>query len=218
MKQLKYILIVISSAIILGSCSFLTKVSSLEIKKSERWIEGNICQSCESFGGYMMYDYKYKTITNDSLLISVCPRLYYYSLSAGPPLIPLIPNPFLLFPKKWSLFDIDIKFQNFKGKVIDITYLQYGVKKSKTRIIPTKIELLTYNGKGVDTTEIKEQKFQVSSDTLELHILFNISQNKIKRFSINFDHFTVNDSIVYFPTLNLKRKGRFLYDPLVIGH
>jgi len=218
MKQLKHIFNIIFSIFLLGACSCLTKVSSLEIKKSKGWIGGDICESCESFGWYMQYDYEYKMATHDSLSISVCPRLYYYTIAMGPPLYPVIPNPRLLFPKKWSKFDVVIKFQNFKGKTIDINSLQYGVKKSKRKIIPDKIGLLTYRRNGADTTELTEQKFYVNSDTLYLLVHFNIPQNKVKRFSINFENFIVNDSIIHFPILNLKRKSRFLYDPLMIGH
>ena len=231
MSKIKYILTIISIILLFESCSFLTKVTSLEIKKSKGWTEGDICQSCSSVVGYMMYYYKYKTANNDSFSISICPCLYYHSVSFGPPAIPFIPIIRRSSYFEWEKhpFFIDIEFKNFKGKTIDINSLQYTVNKSNTNISPISIELLPYKKSHskrdnyspqtkIDTVFLTEQKFYVNNDTIQIRIHFNLLRNKTKQFSINFENFTVDDNTVQFPILNLKRKRRFLYDPLVIGH
>ena len=226
MKEIRCIILVIFSIFTLESCSFLTRVSSLENKKSKGWIEGNFCHYCQSFGGFMSYDYRYKMTadTSANLSISICPCLQYYSITFGPPLIPLIPNPNLLFLKKdWDAhpFYIDIMFLNFKNKTIDIKSLEYSINKSKKIVSPSRIELLENkilrNEEGVNVEKLTDYDVFANSDTLKLRVYFDLRRNNVKQFSIKFDKFVVDEKIVRFPTLNLKRKSKFLYDPLVIG-
>jgi len=227
MKRIKYIAIIVFSVSTLGSCSCLTKVSSLENKNSKEWIEGNLCQFCPSFGWYMLYDYKYKTITDTTtnLSISVCPCLQYYTIAMGPPLIPLIPNPRLLFLKKELKahpFYIDIMLLNVANKTINLRSLEYSINKSKKIVYPSRIELLenkiSRNQEGINVEELTNYDILAKSDTLKLRIYFELQRNKIKQFSIMFDKFAIDENVVHFPTLNLKRKSKYLYDPLIIGH
>jgi len=218
MKQLKHILIIVFPIILLGSCSFLEKVSGLENKSSNKWIESDICDSHYSLGGYMVYDYKYKKNSNDSLSILVCPCLYSCWRSFGPPLVPFISSSWIPIKREEDLFYVDLLFQDFKDKIIDVNTLEYSINKSKIKIIPNRIELLGYHNRN---GELVAQKLYVSSDSLKLRVHFDLPVSKIKQLTINFDNFTVNDSIMPFPILDLKRKSVFLYDPIQmipIGH
>jgi len=212
------------------SCSVLTKYSVLIDKKSDKWERKGTCQFCESFGWTMTYDYKYNKSVNENLSISICPSSYGFTISFGPPLVPVIPNPRLLLNHHWKdhPFFVDILFGNFNGKKVNLKSVKFIFSNKSKELKTDSIIMLSKNsdkkiefvrrGDEEAKQKISDSIYQFEQDTTRLRFYFNYARNKVHRLAIDFSKLQVNDSIVSFPEINYVKRSRFLYDPLVIGH
>jgi len=148
----------------------------------------------------------------------------------GPPLLPVIPNVFLLIthPRKKHPFFVDVLFDNFNGKRVDISSVKFifpdkklNLNVDSIRLIPPrKVKKGQFIRSGMEKgkQKIADSLYQFEQDIVRLRFYFNSPRNKITKMSIDFSMLQVNDSIVPFPTINYVKRGRFTYDPFVTGH
>jgi len=215
---------VICILLLFASCSFLIKESVLLNKKSENWKRTETCQRCESFGWFTKYDYKYCTSTCDNLTISVCPSLYGFTITFGPPIVPVIPSPNLFISSEWENhpFFVDLMFQKFKGNVTDLGSIDFIFNKQNIKIDADSVFLLSqsiqrFEGE-IGLKRITDSKYLIECDTTRIRFYFHVHRNKVRKLSIDFTKLKVNNNFVPFTKINFWKRSRFLYDPFVLGH
>jgi hypothetical protein len=207
---------------VFSSCSFLIKESVLLNNTSENWKRTLTCQHVEGISRICTYNYKYSTCTIDSLSISVGPSFYGFTITWGPPLVPILPSPNLFISPDWGNhpFYVDLLFQKFKGKVVDLSSIDFIFNKQNFKYEADSVYLLSYSimrfEGEVGLQRITNNTYFIDCDMTRIRFYFNVHRNKVHRLSIDFSNLQVNNNIVSFPIINYVKRSRFLYNPFFI--
>jgi hypothetical protein len=207
---------------IFSSCSFLIKESVLISKSSENWKKTLTCQHVEGLSRICTYNYKYSTCTIDSLSISIGPSLYGFTITWGPPLVPILPSPNLFISPEWKNhpFYVDLLFQNFRSKILDLNSIDFIFNKQNSKYEPDSVYLLSnttmrFDGE-IGVHRITNNSYFIECDTTRIRFFFNVRRDKVNGLSIDFSNLQLDDTITSFPIINYTKKSRFLYNPFFI--
>lgn len=219
MKGIRYILRILGLYLLImtnSNCSFLNKVTVLDSRKSSNWED---CDVCYKYSNVNLSTKSYQ-FRADSFLITICPCAKPgFNILFGPPFVPVIPNPFILFPAKPNAkFFVDMKIDN-KGESLslDLSKFQFQIiKDSLTK--PSLIKLIVDKQYGQPeelfgkyenyTDSVINKNIITITQPLIIRFEFSILTTKVKRLSIRFDS---------LPEIEFRKHIKFVYKPFVFA-
>jgi hypothetical protein len=129
---------------------------------------------------------------------------------------------------KYSSFYVDLLFQEFKTKTINLESIHFIFGKKNIEIIPDSInpiyqhnnerKYLYRSSHDTINEQVIGKTYKMEGDTVRLRFYFRMAVNKVKRLMIDLSHINVNDSVIPFSKISYVRGSRILYDPVYIGH
>ena len=207
-----FLLLILNSLFL--SCSYLRTTRTLLPDSSE-------CQYLEYKNFNSRYNNLFKSYVvsaDGSKLIITYPVRPFNALTFGPPFIPLIPNPFLLWSNKPvydSHFFVDISSDSYYlNPETDPSKLIEFFANGKNIITPDsvfKIEKLSVGlPNGITPHFIRHSPFQPTDSTQTFRFYFGkINCKKVKTLEIRHNHNLL---------LRAKKKRKWLYQPFVFDN
>lgn len=172
-----------------------------------------ISDVCAHYRGYS--DVKSAKLEYKDVTISVCPRFKGGpALAAGPPGLPIIPNPFALFSGDGERFTILLTIDS-RNHVTGVDLSNIRVKFSEQTILsPISVEVLRTGGKK--ESAMINNVF-VRKEVAKYDLTFDISKSQVGEIIIDLGTVDLDEESITLPPLIYKNDPKVDYLPFVLG-